>query len=918
MSKWTRLVGAAAMAALCVTRVVRADPAPFDLAGPILEVKVTRGTVSLPIAEVPNLAAGDHLWVRADLPASQSAPYLLVVAFLRGSTNPPPPSWFQKCDTSERKCADAGLSVIVPDDARQVLLFLAPRTGGDFKTLVNAVRGRPGAFVRASQDLNQATLDRGRLERYLAAVRALNDADPRRLKDAAPLLARSLAIKVDEKCLTRLPELQAPCLMDAQNSLILDDGHSTSIVQALTSGAAGDLAMEASYTPQLSYGYYSPYIASIFDIARILDSFHTAKYQYLPALGRPEGDRLRLTLNTPPSFYDPKSVLVTALPAVEQAQLPPLHAVDPQGLYCTRKSALVLPVEGAPLVFSTRYAHDMALRVTRADGVDVDLPATANAEQGGFVIDTSAFEPAAAGGRIRASLHGYWGFDRYEGPAFELVNSHPQSWRLASGDSGALIVGREDVVHLTAAEVSCVDGFMLRDPAGKELKVDWKPVHPDEVELKLPLQQAAPGALTLLVSESGQHEPQAIALTAFTEAAHLDALDLHAGDDHGELRGSRLDEVASVSVKGIAFTPGVLEASQGTDRLELSAQDPQVARVFRSGESVTVKVTLKDGRSLSLRAAIGAPRPRVSLLAANVQPSAANLATKIDLLDSGLLPQGATLTFSVRAEQPASFGGDLAIEVATADGSFSARLDSANGGLLLENAAVAVATLDPARAFGQGAFGALRFRAVTAHAAGDWQPLTTLVRLPAVTQISCPATPQLACKLSGERLFLIDAVAPDRAFTQLTQIPDGFPGNALPVPHPVDGRLFVRLRDAPASVIAATPTLVQLPPSADELSRAEARRAGDTGAAASAVQPAPPNSAAATITSAAPNPGAGAPSSQPTPPSPQSPSPAAVSPPASEAMPASAPAPSPAPVPAPAAEPAPASAAAAGATPPPR
>src|SRR5208283_4085475 len=122
-----------------------------------------------------------------------------------------------------------------------------------------AVRGRPGTFVRTSQDLNQAALDRSRLERYLSTLRGLNDTDPAKLKSAAPLLARSLAIKVDDKCLERIPALQAPCLMQGQESLILNDGHSTSIVEALTSGPGADLAMEASYTPQLSYGYYSPY-----------------------------------------------------------------------------------------------------------------------------------------------------------------------------------------------------------------------------------------------------------------------------------------------------------------------------------------------------------------------------------------------------------------------------------------------------------------------------------------------------------------------------------------------------------------------------------------------------------------------------------------------------------------------------------
>src|SRR6202030_2734527 len=107
------------------------------------------------------------------------------------------------CKTWTAKCALDGLTITVPVDAQQVLVFLAPESGGDFKTLMGAVRGRPGAFVRASQDLNQAALDRSRRERYVAAIRSLNDADPAKLAQVAPLLARSLAIKVDEKCLDR-------------------------------------------------------------------------------------------------------------------------------------------------------------------------------------------------------------------------------------------------------------------------------------------------------------------------------------------------------------------------------------------------------------------------------------------------------------------------------------------------------------------------------------------------------------------------------------------------------------------------------------------------------------------------------------------------------------------------------------------
>jgi hypothetical protein len=86
-----------------------------------------------------------------------------------------------------------------------------------------------------------------------------------------------------------------------------------------------------------------------------------------------------------------------------------------------------------------------------------------------------------------------------------------------------------------------------------------------------------------------------------------------------------------------------------------------------------------------------------------------------------------------------------------------ATLSFDNGGITLEDARVAVAVLDPAKAFGSSAFGPLQFR-VTAHdAAGDWQPLATLVRLPMLSDLKCPATRELACRLSGSSLFLVDS-----------------------------------------------------------------------------------------------------------------------------------------------------------------
>lgn len=321
-----------------------ANTAAFDLRGPGVEVRVSRDGTELPIAKVPNLREGDRLWVHAAFPETQSAHYLLIVSFLRGSTNPPPENWFTKVETWNKHVREEGTIVTVPKGAEQVLLFLAPETGGDFSTLRTAVRGKPGAFVRASQDLIEASLDRSRLEAYLSAVKQISETDPDKLKERSKLLARSLNIKLDDDCFKEPQEQQESCLTKNSDALVLDDAHSESMVAQLTSGAPVELIGQVTASPIAGGGVYSAYVGAVVDVARLLGTFRNAQYQYIPALAVPHEDRLNLKLNTPPSFRNPKSVLVIALPAVQPPQLPPLRPVDPKGVYCLTNPSLVLPV----------------------------------------------------------------------------------------------------------------------------------------------------------------------------------------------------------------------------------------------------------------------------------------------------------------------------------------------------------------------------------------------------------------------------------------------------------------------------------------------------------------------------------------------------------------------------------------------
>jgi len=780
-----------------VVRLAHADGGPaFDLDGPRIQAKVTRAGKTLPIGTVANLAPGDRLWIHPDLPEKEGARYVLVVAFLRGSVNPPPENWFTKAETWNKKIREEGMYVTVPEGAEQMLLFLAPETGGDFSTMRNAVRGRPGAFVRAAQDLHQASLDRGRLDTYLAAVKTVDTGDPKVVEDKTKLLARSLNIKVDQQCFDKPTEQQAPCLMQNPDSLVLDNGRSQSVVQQMTGGSAGDMLAQMSYTQQAGGGYYSVYVGTVMDMAKILDSFHTAEFQYLPALAIPKGDTLALKLNNPPSFHKPQSVLVVGFPAVKAPELPVLHAVDAKSTLCAQTKPLLLPVVGAPYVFATGYAHDFVLRVQNKAGQSVDLPAKPDALQGGFVVDAQALEAQKLPPGATGTLHGYWGFDPFEGPSFHLASAHPQQWTLASADQHALIVGRKDTVHLDAPEVACVDGVTLKDADGKTLDATWKAVKPNEIQIDMPLDGEQAGTVNLAVKQVGLEKPDQVPLHTYSEAGHLGSLVVYAGDHQGVLKGTRLDEVAGMTIDNAAFSPAASLTHNGSeDSLLLKGPD---STSFKPDTKIVAKVTLKDGRVLDLDATVQSPRPSVKLMNKSVHSEGP--ASVVQLGSQDELPEHATLTFFVQA--PESFPRDQKIEVASTDNSFSTTLRVGEGGIVLQDTKTALVTLDPAKSFGGSAFGPLRFRPVNAAGvAGDWQPLATLVRVPQLKEVKCAEGAPI-CTLVGTDLFLLQQVGTDAQLANAVTVPEGFGDTNLNIPRP-NGTLFLKLRDDPSVVNTA-------------------------------------------------------------------------------------------------------------------
>ncbi len=844
MAPFARFGVLASLTCLCFSPSLFAgDTARFDLSGPKLDVRVTREGKSLPIAAVPNLLEGDHLWLHADLPETQSVKYLLVAVFLRGTTNPPPENWIVKIQTWDKKIKAEGAEIIVPPGAQQVLLLLAPETSGDISALRSAIRARPGVFVRATQDLNEAGFEQARIEKYLDEMRKVPPDDTKAIAEHSDLLARTLNLKPNPDCFKKPVDAQYACLTQSGSQSLLDDGHGQSIVNSLTSGASSDLINSASTTQMAGGGMYSAYVGSIVDVVRIMSNLHTAHYSYIPAIAFPQNEALNLRLNTPPSFENPKSVIVIGMPAVQKAPPPALRASDAKHVTCLLRPNVALPVEGAPLVFSTSFAHDLVLHreVPLAAGEQSLNP---DAFQGGLVVqalssdrhqlpttatpsgsDSSTATPpqfpasAALGEKPvpagstegTATVTGAWGFDHFAGPTLPVQDVPGADWKLTTADDH-IILGEQNHLLLSSTGTACIQSVIAQENGEADQILDWKAADKhNTIALTLTLHSNNPGAVHLVVRQYGKADPEMLSVQAFSKPAELKGVDYHLDDQSLSVSGSNLSEVKQLKFDDLTFMQPVGVDHQGSllSATGAASSAPLLLKLtagsaspkLQPGGQVTGTVTLTDGRILTLPFTVQAPRPALTILSRRVvRPSESS---QIQLLNQEDVPLEARLMLSLRSVTP--FPRDGQIEISSEDDSLHDKLSLSDGSLVLQDRSTVLAEIDLRKTFGSSAFGKLRLRLVLHDGtAGDWTALATLVRLPQLTDLSCTTSGNLNCALTGSNLYLLGSVSLDEAFTKAIEVPDGFVGSTLMVPTPSGGPLYLKLRDDPTAVATIT------------------------------------------------------------------------------------------------------------------
>src|SRR6202035_1068734 len=110
-----------------------------------------------------------------------------------------------------------------------------------------------------------------------------------------------------------------------------------------------------------------------------------------------------------------------------------------------------------------------------------------------------------------------------------------------------------------------------------ELKTTFKILRPDALEVQVALKGEAPGTVTMAIKQFGMAKADEVTLHTYSEAAHLEGFTINSGDRQGVLRGTRLDEVDSVELKGVKFSPGKLTRANEKDELRMAVPASVVA-----------------------------------------------------------------------------------------------------------------------------------------------------------------------------------------------------------------------------------------------------------------------------------------------------------------------------------------------------
>jgi len=193
-----------------------------------------------------------------------------------------------------------------------------------------------------------------RVEAYLAQVKVTSQTDLKSLKERTEMATRSLGIKLAQQCFDKPIDQQAPCLAQNPEGLVLDDANTQSLVSQLTGGDTAALMNAISSSNMAGAGAYSPTSApSSIPSGSSLPCIRA--FSIYSGAGFANADTLNLAAQRAALVSQPQVCGGRRPASLGPAKPEPLHPVASADSFCAQKPGLVLPAEGAPMVFASDW-----------------------------------------------------------------------------------------------------------------------------------------------------------------------------------------------------------------------------------------------------------------------------------------------------------------------------------------------------------------------------------------------------------------------------------------------------------------------------------------------------------------------------------------------------------------------------------
>ena len=141
------------------------------------------------------------------------------------------------------------------------------------------------------------------------------------------------------------------------------------------------------------------------------------------------------------------------------------------------------------MVFASSLAHDLNLHI-ELPAARLTFPCSPTPPKAALVLKNPLPDLPPARSPARSAANG--DSMNWDGPRFHLVSAGPEKWDVAADDQSALIVGREDKLHIQGDSTLCVSAI---DLSGNTLT--WESPKPDTLVVSVPMTPCPAGYRSL-------------------------------------------------------------------------------------------------------------------------------------------------------------------------------------------------------------------------------------------------------------------------------------------------------------------------------------------------------------------------------------------------------------------------------------